>query len=208
MSKKQDTFYYDNFIACAEEASRAADLLKKTLEDFHPDQIAGKLQEIHKIEHEADDKKHVLTDRLAKAFITPIDREDIPMLSQNIDEITDKIEEVLIRIYINHIDQIRPEALKTLDVVISCCNETCNLLRELADFRHSKALKKIVIKINTLEEEADQMFINNMYELHEVCKDHPQQIIAWREIYEYLERCADACEHVADTVSSIVMKNS
>ena len=43
MSKKQDTFYYDNFIACAEEASRAADLLKKTLEDFHSDQIAGKL---------------------------------------------------------------------------------------------------------------------------------------------------------------------
>ena len=47
MSKKQDTFYYDNFISCAEEACRAADLLKTTLEDFHPEQIAGKLQEIH-----------------------------------------------------------------------------------------------------------------------------------------------------------------
>ena len=208
MSKKQDTFYYDNFISCAEEACRAADLLKTTLEDFHPEQIAGKLQEIHAIEHQADDKKHMLTDRLAKAFITPIDREDILTLSQNIDEITDKIEEVLIRIYINHIQTIRPEALKTLDVVIRCCNETCNLLRELADFRHSKALKEIVIRINTLEEEADQMFIQQYVRLHDECKDHPQQIIAWREIYEYLERCADACEHTADTVSSIVMKNS
>lgn len=207
MSKKQDTFYFDNFIACAEEACRAADLLKKTLEDFHPEQIHGKLQEIHKIEHQADEKKHILTDRLAKAFITPIDREDILSLSQHIDEITDKIEEVLIRIYINHIRTIRPESLDMLDVIIRCCNETCNLLRELADFRHSKSLKDIVIRINTLEEEADQAFIDNMYRLHEECQD-PLQIIAWREIYEYLERCADTCEHVADGVSSIVMKNS
>ena len=207
MSKKQDTFYFDNFIACAEDACRAAELLKKTLEDFQPEQIAGKIQEIHKIEHQADEKKHVLTDHLAKAFITPIDREDILMLSQHIDTITDKIEDVMLRIYINHIREIRPEVLELLEVVIRCCNETCNLLRELADFRHSKVLKEIVIRINSLEEEADQMFINNMYRLHEECKD-PLQIIAWREIYDYLEKCADACEHVADGVSSIVMKNS
>ena len=207
MSKKQDTFYFDNFIACGEDACRAAELLKKTLEDFQPEQIAGKIQEIHKIEHQADEKKHVLTDHLAKAFITPIDREDILMLSQHIDTITDKIEDVMLRIYINHIREIRPEVLELLEVVIRCCNETCNLLRELADFRHSKVLKEIVIRINSLEEEADQMFINNMYRLHEECKD-PLQIIAWREIYDYLEKCADACEHVADGVSSIVMKNS
>ena len=25
-------------------------------------------------------------------------------------------------------------------------------------------------------------------------------VIAWREIYSYLEKCADACEHAADVV--------
>ena len=34
---------------------------------------------------------------LVKAFITPIEREDIILLSQSIDEVTDKIEDVLIR---------------------------------------------------------------------------------------------------------------
>ena len=34
---------------------------------------------------------------LARAFITPIEREDIILLSQSIDEITDKIEDVLLR---------------------------------------------------------------------------------------------------------------
>ena len=36
----------------------------------------------------------------------------------------------------------------------------------------------------------------------------PLHVISWREIYAYLERCADACEHVADAVESVVMKNS
>lgn len=207
MSRKQDTFYFDTFISCAEEACLAADLLKRTLSDFDPEETESKLEEIHTIEHRADEKKHMLTDRLAKAFITPIDREDIVLLSQNIDEITDKIEDVLIRIYINHIQDIPSEALQLLDIVIRCCNETCSLLREFADFRRSRKLKEIVIRINSLEEEADQLFIANMYRLHEK-ENNPLMIIAWREIYDYLEKCADACEHVADAVSSIVMKNS
>ena len=65
------------------------------------------MEEIHRIEHEADEKKHQLTDRLAKAFITPIEREDIISLSYNIDELTDKAEEVFIRIYMNNVQTIR-----------------------------------------------------------------------------------------------------
>ena len=62
-------------------------------------------------------------------------------------------------------------------------------------------------QINTLEEEADQLFIDSMRDLHTTCTD-PIQIIVWRELYIYLEKCVDACEHVADTVESVVMKNS
>ena len=33
-------------------------------------------------------------------------------------------------------------------------------------------------------------------------------VISWREIYDYMENCADACEHVADSVETVVMKNT
>lgn len=49
--------------------------------------------------------------------------------------------------------------------------------------------------------------MTSMRKLYTESKD-PIHIIAWREIYIYLERCADACEHVADVVESVVMKNS
>ncbi|MGI6010866.1 MAG: DUF47 domain-containing protein [Ruminococcus sp.] len=207
MSKKQDSFYFDNFVACAELSCQAAYLLRKFLTEFTTEDMARKLDEMHKIEHEADDRKHQLTDKLAKAFITPIEREDISALSHNIDEMTDKIEEVFIRIYMNNVQSIKPEAVSMLDVVIQCCEEVCSLLREFSNFRRSKKIKDYIIRINTLEEEADQLFISNMRSLHMESSDL-LHIIAWREIYTYLEKCADACEHVADGVESVVMNNS
>ena len=94
-----------------------------------------------------------------------------------------------------------------LDLVIQCCEEVCGLMREFANFRRSKELKDRIIQINSLEEEADRLYIASMHSLHSEEKD-VLAIIAWREIYSYLEKCADACEHAADVVESVVMKNS
>ena len=207
MSKKQDAFYFDNFVACADYSVKAARLLKEILSDYRPDEISGRLDEMHELEHQADGQRHKITDKLAKAFITPIQREDIAALSQLIDEVTDKVEEVLIRIYINNVQTIRPEALPLVDVMSRCCEGVYNLLKEFADFKHSSKLKQEIININSLEEEADSLYISSMRKLHTEETD-VRQIIAWREIYDYLEKCADTCEHVADTVGSVVMKNS
>ena len=207
MAKKQDDFYFQNFITCAEFSSQAAHLLKDILSDFRPEETKKRLDELHAIEHAADEKKHELNDKLVKAFITPIEREDIASLSQQIDNLTDKIEEVFIRIYINNVSKIRPEALEMLDIVIRCCEEICGLMREFANFRRSKELKDRIIRINSLEEEADRLYIANMRALHSEEKD-VLEIIAWREIYSYLEKCADACEHAADVVEGVVMKNT
>ena len=207
MSKKQDAFYFDNFVACADYSVKAARLLKEILSDYRPDEISGRLDEMHELEHQADGQRHKITDNLAKSFITPIEREDIAALIQLIDEVTDNVEEVLIRIYINNVQTIRPEALPLVYVMSRCCEGVYNLLKEFADFKHSSKLKQEIININSLEEEADSLYISSMRKLHTEETD-VRQIIAWREIYDYLEKCADTCEHVADTVGSVVMKNS
>ena len=81
------------------------------------------------------------------------------------------------------------------------------VMEEFADFKKSKTLHGLIIEINALEEEGDRMFIDSMRKLHTEVKD-PIEIIAWREIYVYLEKCCDACEHVADIVESVIMKNT
>ena len=207
MAKKQDSFYFDNFIACAEDSCRAAEMLKGTLEDFRTEGLQERLNQLHEIEHSADMKKHDVLDRLAKEFLPPIEREDIVSLSQNIDNITDKVEDVMLRVYMNNVQEIEPGALKMADVVIRCCQAVKEMLVEFKDFKRSKNLKNLIIRINDLEEEADKLFMQNVRDLYTESED-PIRIIAWRDIYIYLERCADACEHVADVVESVVMKNS
>ena len=207
MAKKQDAFYFDTFTACLDDACKAAQLLDRSMREFDPDQIKETLDEMHNIEHAADDKKHELLNVLAKAFITPIEREDIILLSQSIDEITDKIEDVMLRLYCNNVQTIRPDAIEMGAVLIHCCEEVRKLIDEFADFRRSKKLREYIIHINTMEEQADKLFIDSMRRLHTTCTD-PLEIISWREIYIYMEKCADACEHVADAVESVIMKNS
>ena len=207
MSKKQDSFYFENFINCTDYACQAAHMLDKVLRDFDPDHMEQHLAAMHKVEHGADEEKHKLLNVLVKAFITPIEREDILLLSQNLDEITDQIEDVLLRVYCNNVRSIRADALDLVAVAIQCCEEAKLMMEEFADFRHSKNLHEHIVKINTLEEDADQLFINSLRNLHTTCAVFIT-VTASPEIYTYLERCVDACEHAADTVESIVMKNS
>ena len=207
MAKKQDSIYFKSFIKCTDLSCQAAHMLEETMANFDVEKMADQMEAIHTIEHAADMEKHERLNTLIKAFITPIDREDIILLSQNIDDLTDNIEDVLIRIYYNNIRTIHPDALELMRIVCRCCEAVKVMMEEFADFRHSKKLHEQIIKINSMEEEADKVYIDSMHRLHTNCTD-PMTVMTWREIYSYLEKCADACEHVADTVESVIMKNS
>lgn len=207
MSKRDENYYFQNFVTSANCALRAAQVLKDTLMDFHPSQLEERLSEMHAIENEGDSQRHEMLGVLAKEFIAPIEREDIILLSQNIDDVTDVIEDVLIRAYINNIPTVRPEALQFSDLLIRCCQLMVSLLEDFSDFKHSKTLSKRIVEMNALEEEGDRLFIRAMHRLHTTCSD-PLEVIAWREIFIYLERCTDACEHAADVVASVILKNT
>ncbi|MCD8153941.1 MAG: DUF47 family protein [Clostridiales bacterium] len=207
MSRKQDAFYFDSFIACAELSCQAAYMLEKTISHFVPEDLRERLDEIHKIEHRADEKKHLVQDELVKAFITPVEREDILLLIQNLDEVTDHVEDVMFRIYYNNIQVITEETRRMARLVTQCCEAVLELMKEFADFKHSKNLREKVIRINTMEEAADALFVDSMRTLHTTCKD-PVTIITQRDVYFRLEKCTDDCEHVADVIESILMKNS
>jgi uncharacterized protein Yka (UPF0111/DUF47 family) len=60
--------------------------------------------------------------------------------------------------------------------------------------------------VNEFEEEGDKLFVENMHRLYQ--EDNVHTIISWRKIYECLENCMDTCEHAADIVSTVMMKNS
>ena len=204
---KGDKLYFENYIACADLAKKAAAYLVECLKNYDPDNIEKMLEEMHIYEHSADMKKHEMNEALAKAFVTPVDREDLDMLSHQLDDVTDKIEEILQMFYIYNIQTIEPSAVAFAKNIVKACGLMCELMGEFENFKKSKKIHGLIVALNDVEEECDKLYLTSMLELTRNSTD-VLLTISWREIFECLEACIDACEHVSECVGSVIMKNT
>ena len=204
---KGDKFYFENFAASTALSKEAATYLVKCLENYDPNNIESMLKQMHEIEHRADMKKHEMNEVLAKAFVTPVDREDLDMLSHQLDDVTDKIEEVLQMFFINDIQTMQPAAIEFAKNIVRSCELLTALMDEFENFKRSKRIQGLIIELNDVEEVCDQLYLTSMRALSKNSTD-ALVTIAWRDIYECLEACADACEHVSECVGTVIMKNT
>lgn len=204
---KSDKFYFENFTECAKLARSAAEYLVECLENYNAADLEGMLEKMHTLEHGADMKKHELNAVLAKAFVTPIDREDLDMLSQQLDNVSDILEEVLQKLYIYDVKEIEPAAVEYAKRLVTACDVLCSIMSELESFKRSKKLHALIVSSNDIEEECDKLYLSSMRAVTKSAGD-VHTVLAWYKIYDCLEACADACEHVSECVGSIIMKNT
>jgi len=207
MSRKNNYNYFDTFIKLSNYCCLAAKMLDETLENFKIEDLQEKMELMHDIEHNADLEGHDMMRKLFHEFITPIDREDIVSLSHEIDNITDSIEDVLLRLYMYNIPKVRSEALEFSKIIVKSCEELKIVLEEFHNFKKSTEMHKGIILINKLEEEGDNLYTRAVRRLHMTSTD-PIEIMTWTEVINRLEKCCDACENTANVVESIIMKNS
>lgn len=204
---KSDKIYFENFAECTVLAKNAAIYLVECLENYEADNLSKMLEEMHAFEHRADIKKHEMSETLAKAFVTPVDREDLDVLSHQLDNVLDLIEEVLQKLYIYNVKEIEPDAIEYAKHIVRACGLLCEIMGEFENFKKSKKIQSLVIECNDVEEDCDKLYL---YTMHELTKNSSDilKMLSWREVYDCLEACADACEHVAECVGSIIMKNT
>ena len=206
MPKKKSN-YYEMFVAIAEDAIKAAQYLDKTVKDFNPAKTEKMAKSMHEIEHGADLKKHELMKTLADEFMTPIEREDIVTLACELDDVLDYIEEVFQLFFMFNIQEMRPQAIDFADLIVRGTTAMKICFDEFHNFRRSQTIGGKIIEVNVVEELADVLYIKAMRELYTKEKD-PVKVNAWGIIFDKLEKTCDRCEHVADTIESVIMKNS
>ena len=204
---KGDKFYFDNFTASTALSKKAALYLVECLENYNPEKIEKMLQKMHEIEHSADVKKHEMNEALIKAFVTPVDREDLAMLSHNLDQVTDKIEEVLQKFYIYNIQAVEPSIIEFAKKIVKSTELLCQLMEEFENFKRSKKIRSIIIGLNDVEEECDSLYLTSMRNITRNPAD-AYTAISLCKIYDCFEACADACEHASECVDTVIMKNT
>ncbi len=206
--KKNEFDYFEYFRNCGHFACEAANCLYETLSNYDPATLKEQAGAMHHIENEADMAKHEMTKRLSHEFITPIEREDIIALSQEMDNVVDAADEVLQRAYMFNITKLRPETIAFAELFVKCCKALSATLDELRSFKKAgNDINKHVVEVNTFEGIGDGMHSDNIRRLFTEETD-ARELLVWNIMFECLETCLDACEHAADIVESVIMKNS
>ncbi len=207
LRRKKEFDYFGNFCEVGKIADQAADYLHEALRTFDKNQLGNYTEIMHRYENDADLKKHVLCRSLAHEFMPPIEREDISLLSQELDNIVDSVEDVMQKIYMFNITKIRPQATEFSKLIADACKVFNQLLEEFSNFKKSKEIHGYVVEINTIENAGDRLHAESVRSLF-VEDIAPGEQLAWTMIFESLENSIDACENAADLIDSIITKNT
>ena len=197
--------FFDYFIETSEIICKAAGLLDDLVNNYID--VNEKIKSIEDAEHACDTIVHKILNELNKAFITPIDREDIYTIARELDNITDDIEAAAQRFSMYNVKQVRPEALVLSKLIVNATNELKNVMLEMKNMKKSKTLETKIIEVNNVEDEADSAFRDAMTNLF-LTEQDAVEVIKWKEIIELFENTIDACEDVANIVEGVVMKHA
>lgn len=201
---KEDKFY-EFFVQTANLAYTEAKLLLNFLSNLKNSE--ENLKKLKEVEHEGDKKQHQILEQLNKTFITPIDREDIYLIANDMDNIIDYMESTASRFVMFNVSKCTEEAILLSKMVVQCCKELITIMEELKNMKASKQLSKKIIEVNRIEEEGDvvsRKAIGDIFRKNMEIID----VIKWREIYQYFEDTLDACEDLANVIEGVVMKNA
>ena len=208
MKRRKEFDYFQFFIEIAEAANKAADFLAEAIVHFDMAKLQKQVEQMHKIENDADMMKHAMLTHLAHEFITPIEREDIVALAQQLDNVVDSIDDIMQRLYMFNVQSIRPDAKAFCDQIVKAARALLKVAQDFRNFKKSKDIKGYCISVNTVESDGDKMFAANMRRLYTDSATDIREVMVWTTIFEGLENCLDACEDAVDIVESVIMKNT
>ena len=208
MGKKNRFDYFDAFEKQTELAVQEAQILIEAIEGLTNAQgLVSVMERAHEIEHQGDEITHAVFKAVATDFMTPVEREDIIELVYTLDTILDYIEDVIQRFYIYDVHLIYPGAHDFACLIKQSCEALDRAMEDFRNFKKSKTFKQRIIDVNTYEEEGDQLFMRVIRRLHTDDRENTLRVLVWSQIFERMERCCDACEHAADTMNNILLKN-
>ena len=208
MGKKHKFDYFDAFEKHSKLAVAEAKLLVETIEQFtEASALHDNMQKAHELEHEGDLVNHEIFKTVATDFITPVDREDIIEMSQALDDIVDDIEDVMLRFYMYDIHFMHDQAIEFAKLIQGSCEALDKAMCDFRNFKKSKNFKSLIVKVHDHEEQADQLYIKVIRQLHVEDRENPMRVLVWSKLFDCMEACCDACERASDVMSTIMLKN-
>ncbi len=208
MAKKAKFDYFDAFEEQVDIAAEEADILIEAIENFtSAEDLRETLAKAHEVEHRGDEVNHQIRVNVAADFITPIERADILELAQDLDDVTDMIEGILQRFYMFDVHFMHPQAIEFARIIRKSLKALHKSMDTFREFKKVKKIRAMVADVNDLEEQADDLYVEAIRQLYTEEAENAVRVEVWSRLFDRLEATVDACETVADTMSTILLKN-
>ena len=202
----QDKVFYTLFENASANLETLANKLVQVVNESDFNKRASIIKEMEDLEHQNDMLTHEIFVELGKNFITPFDREDIHSLATALDDIADYIYASAKKINFYKIDPTSDSGIqKTSDAIAQAVLAVNAAVIELRNLKNTQKIVECVIKINSVENMADELFDLSIERLFDSDVD-AKELIKKREIYQTLETVTDKCEDAGNVIESIVVK--
>ena len=181
-------------------------LVSETLTELSKSLLEGKSRHarLRDLEHECDEATHQIHNLVNSAFITPLDEEDILLLASSLDDVVDLAEETGDKIDLYRVQKISDPARQMGEYLAQAGVEIAAALDRFEGFAE---LKPHRLEIHRLENEGDRLTRAAIGDLFSREKD-ASELVKWKDIYDLLEATMDACEHAANVMETVAIKNA
>lgn len=202
----KDRVFYTLFEKASANLETLAQKLVLVMNEADFNKRAVIIKEMEDLEHQNDIITHTIFIELGKNFITPFDREDIHSLASALDDIADYMYASAKKINFYKIDPTKDSGIqKTADAILLAVLAVNAAVVELRNLKNTQKIIECVIKINSIENSADDLFDLSIEKLFDSDVD-AKELIKMRELYQVMEIVTDKCEDAGNVIESIVVK--
>ena len=203
----QEKKFFTLFEKSTENLLHISEALNKALSETNKEKRKEHFKEVERLEHVGDNLTHDIFNELSTTFITPFDREDIHSLASALDDIADFIHGASKRIHTYNVEEASTSMIKLSELIMQGAQQLNAAVHVQRNMKNVGTVKEACVKINSIENHADDIFDMAVGRLFEEEKD-AIKLIKNKEILSSLESATDKCEDAANVLEQIVVKNN
>ena len=197
--------FFELFEKVADNVAKMGVILKDIVAEADFDKRASLISQVEDLEHANDELTHSVFTELGRNFITPFDREDIHLLATALDDVADYIYASAKKINFYRVNPNDIGMQKMAELIEQGANHVRTAVVELRDMKNMRNITEALVKINSIENQADDIFDMSIERLFATEPD-AKEVIKKREIYQAMEIATDKCEDATNVIESIIIK--
>lgn len=201
----KDRVFYNLFEKVVENNTQLGKKLKEMVFNADFNERQNIVVQIEALEHDNDEITHQIFTELGKNFITPFDREDIHYLASALDDIADYIQASAKKINFYKVNPDDQGFHKFAEIIEQGTEYLHTAVMELRNMKNVGSITNAIVKINSLENQGDDIYDMSIERLFATEPD-AKEVIKKREIYQVMELVTDKMEDAANVIESILVK--